>query len=562
MQYTLIGDNDYLFSPVDTIFKNRGVTNKEDILNLDESKCHSYKLLKNIERAADLLIRHINEGSEVFVQADPDCDGYSSTSMIINYIKKSFGKCNLTWHLPKGKEHGVEVKNVPNNTKLVIIPDSGSNQYKEHKELQEKGIDVIVLDHHICEEESKDAIVVNNQLSPLYPNKNLSGAGIVYKFCQALDDKLGLNNADNYLDLLAIGNIGDMMDLREPETRYLVKRGLDNIQNPMLKEIIKKQDFSMKGTVNIHNVGFFVCPLINAGVRFGSNEDKKQLMEALLESKEEVYYKKKDVYESIQEATARNLGNLRNRQNTARDNSTEKIISIVESSNLKERSIIVAKVGDFLDKSLTGLVANNLAKKYKKPVVLLREKENGIFTGSARGYDKGNIKNFREHLLDTDLFNFCEGHDNSFGVEIETERLKELEDLLLKTKEESTGTGIEVDFEIPFNDIDKQLVLEVGEYKNEWGSTIQEPKIIYKGLTVAANDISLIGKKKNTLKLIVNDIEFIKFFVKKEEYETHFSEGETFYIDVIGKCSINEWNGVRTPQIEILEYKVTETLLF
>ncbi|MDT0160438.1 DHH family phosphoesterase [Bacillus sp. AG4(2022)] len=562
MNYTILGDNDYLFNPIDSIFKSRGVNNKNLILNLDESCCHNYKLLSNIDIAVDKLIEHINKGSKVFVQADPDCDGYSSTSILINYINKTFDNVELIWELPTGKQHGVKVKNVPDDTGLVIIPDSGSNQFEEHKALKEKGIDVIVLDHHICEKESEDAIVVNNQLSPLYPNKNLSGAGIVYKFCVALDDRLGLQNADNYLDLLAVGNIGDMMDLREPETRYLVKKGLQSIKNPLLKEILIKQEFSMKGIVNIHNVGFFVCPLINAGIRFGSKEDKVQLMEALLESEQKVYYKKKDIYESIQVATARNLSNLRNRQNTARDKGADKIAALIEEKNLDKHSFLTVKVGEVLDKNLTGLVANNLAREHKKPVLLLREKEKGIFTGSARGYDKGGISNFREYLLNTGLFNFCEGHDNSFGVEIKSENIPLLEELLQKSEVSNTDSGIEVDFEIPYEEMNRDLVINVGEFKNEWGSTLPEPKLAYKDIAVDSSDITLIGKKKNTLKFTGNGIEFIKFFVKQEEFEVNFDLGETFYLDVIGKCSINEWNGNKTPQIEIVDYKVTDRLLF
>src|SRR5205085_11494007 len=115
---------------------------------------------------------------------------------------------------------------IPNDINLVIVPDAGSNQFKEHKQLKERNIDVIVLDHHECNEESGDAIVVNSQLSPDYPNKQFSGVGITYKFCKALDDKLGIKHADEYLDLVAIGNVADSQDMRSLETRYFVLKGL------------------------------------------------------------------------------------------------------------------------------------------------------------------------------------------------------------------------------------------------------------------------------------------------------------------------------------------------
>ena len=87
-----------------------------------------------------------------------------------------------------------------------------SNDYEKHKELKEKGIDIIVLDHHEAPKISEDAIIVNNQLCE-YPNKSLCGVGIVYKFLQALDEELWQSKADNYLDLVAIGEIGDSMDI-------------------------------------------------------------------------------------------------------------------------------------------------------------------------------------------------------------------------------------------------------------------------------------------------------------------------------------------------------------
>lgn len=122
------------------------------------------------------------------------------------------------------------METIPEDTHLLIIPDAGSNQYALHQELKERGIDTLVLDHHECEKESNAAIIINNQLSNEYQNKRLSGVGIVYKFCKALDDKLGLDLADSFLDLVAIGNIGDVIDLREPETRYYVKKGLKQIK--------------------------------------------------------------------------------------------------------------------------------------------------------------------------------------------------------------------------------------------------------------------------------------------------------------------------------------------
>ena len=102
---------------------------------------------------------------------------------------------------------------------LLIVPDAGSNDYKEHKILSDRGVEVIVLDHHEADKISTDAIIVNNQFHN-YPNKGLSGVGVVYKFCQVLDDTLGVKYADLFLDLVAIGLVGDMMSLLDFETKH------------------------------------------------------------------------------------------------------------------------------------------------------------------------------------------------------------------------------------------------------------------------------------------------------------------------------------------------------
>lgn len=115
---------------------------------------------------------------------------------------------------------------IPEGTTLVITPDSSSNEVAEHISLQAMNIDVIVLDHHEAPHDLTDpAIIVNNHMCD-YPNKGLSGVGIVYKFCKVLDSVLKVSYADDFLDLVALGMVADMMDMRELETRYLTWKGM------------------------------------------------------------------------------------------------------------------------------------------------------------------------------------------------------------------------------------------------------------------------------------------------------------------------------------------------
>lgn len=562
MNFKLIGENDY-HNAVETIFKNRGVHDLERLLNVNERNTHHWSNLVNIQEAVDCLLSHLKQGNKVFVKVDSDCDGYCSSAILINRILKSFPDADITWQLQKGKEHGVEVEDVPKEMQLVIIPDAGSNQYEVHKALKDKGIDVIVLDHHEAESLSEHAIVVNNQLSPNYPNKNFSGAGIVYKFCEALDDALGEDYADEFLDLVAVGNIGDMMDLRELETRYYAKEGLKRINNPLLKAIIEKQDYSMGGVVNIHTTAFYVVPLINAAVRSATNEEKVAMMKSFLEYDEEVYYVRGKVYEDLHTSVARSLGNIRNRQNAPKDKSIPIIEQYLLDNGMLEDKAIVLDISEMLDKNLTGLVANQIARKYRRPVLFLRKQSDGLYGGSGRGFESGEVKDFREFLLKSSLFEFCQGHGNAFGVSINENNIDSLYTYVKENlKEDIDINSYEVDFIIKAEDLTKQLIHKVASYRDEWGSVLSEPTFAITDINVHYNDISLQGKYKNTLKFSFNGIDFIKNFYKKDLFSETFSNGDNFYINVVGKLRINEWKGKQTPQVSIEDFEVEASLPF
>jgi single-stranded-DNA-specific exonuclease len=417
------------------------------------------------------------------------------------------------------------------------------------------------LDHHECEKESKYAIVVNNQLSSDYSNKSLVGSGIVYKFIQALDSKLGINIADFYLDLVAIGLIADMADTRNTETRYYINKGLSNICNSFLQSLIDKQSYSLKGEVTTVGVQFYIAPLINACIRSGSMEEKLQMMNAFLESKELIYYERKKEYETIQVSTARLLGNIKNRQAKLRDKGLELIEEKIIEKNLLDNKILIVNITDILDKNLTGLVANGLAKKYKRGTLLLRfNEENGTLSGSIRGYDKGYIKDFKKFLLDTGKFIFVEGHSNAAGCSIDTENLISVNELINEQlKDVEIDVDIhEVDFIIPAKQLKERFIKELSKYKYLWGMNVEEPLVAIKDIEVNKNEVYLNGKTSKLIKFIYNGIEFIKFFSNEEEWESIINKGERLVIDVVGKCSINEYKGEKKPQVVIDDYEVTK----
>lgn len=566
LEYRLIGKNDFEQDIVKNILSNRGIYSSEmsSVLSPTAVNEEPYSLLCNINKASELLIEHMKKNSNIFIQIDSDTDGITSSIILIKYIKKMFPKSKITYRMHEGKEHGIILDTVPDNTDLVIIPDAGSNQYEIHKELKERGCDVLVIDHHECEDESQYAIVVNNQLSPNYLNKSLTGAGMAYKVCQALDDKLGKNYAEELLDLVAIGNIADSADSRNLETRYYILKGLDCVKNPLLKKLFKKQEFSTNGVKTIQNTQFYINPLINAAIRVGSKKEKDQLIKSFLGSREKVLYKKRGsaVEESIsiQDDTVRVLTNLKNKQKRLVDKATDEIVQKIYQENLLENKILSVNIEGILEKNLTGLVANKLADRFKRPVLLARDAQNDEFLiGSIRGYDKGGVKNFKELLISTGLFEFVEGHANAAGFCIKKNSFNKmntaLNDLL---KDIEHKTVLDVDFEIPFKLLKENFILEIGNLRELWGYKLEEPLVAITDIHVSRSEIELIKKRTTTLKISSTQAEFKKQFYKNE-FPQLLDESESYVLNCIGKCKLSADN---KPYIEIVDLKVVHSFLF
>lgn len=176
------------------ILKTRGISDINEYCYPKGKYEEDYNNLAYIKEAVKCLLKHIENNNRILVGVDPDVDGYTAAASLINYLKKNFKGINLIYKLHTGKQHGLtdDIMPIEDDVKLVIMPDASSNDYIKHKELKDKGIDIIVLDHHEAEKVSENAIVVNNQLCN-YKNKHLSGVGIVYKFLQAIDEEFWRN---------------------------------------------------------------------------------------------------------------------------------------------------------------------------------------------------------------------------------------------------------------------------------------------------------------------------------------------------------------------------------
>ena len=575
MNYRLIKNslND-IDNPKQTILLNRGIENWKQYLNLNEDCIHDFNLLKNIDKAVSCFIKHIENKSRIHIIVDSDVDGYTSASMVYRYIKQLGENINVTYSLHTKKQHGIsEDIEIPKDCELLIIPDAGSNDIEQCKELVEKGIDVIILDHHICDKENDFAIVVNNQMCD-YPNKNFCGAGIVYKFLKAIDEELWEDYADKMLDIVALGNISDVMDMRECETRYYVDLGLSKIRSKLFKALIEKQSYSMNGVVNITSVQFYVTPILNSMIRVGSAEDKDLLFRAFIETDEVFKYKKRgeteESDEDIYTRAARLCYNAKNRQGKEVQKGVDAIDELIQEKEIYKDKVMFINVSDILGETLTGLVAIKIAEKYNRPCLLLRRqkvREDGslYYGGSCRNFDNSPIESLKDFLDSTGTFEFVQGHDNAAGISIPRENVtKSIELCNERLADVDFQKCFNVDFDMECDDLSVAFIKAIDEMKDIFGQGIKEPLVHIKNIPIWSENFFVMGKNANSWKVINDEgYAFVKFNVDvdKDEvlqiYNSNLDREEEYSlgnIDVVGTVSINNYNNILTPQIIIKDY--------
>lgn len=580
MKYKLIGSND-CSNTIKTLLENRGVVDYNRYLNLSDDDLYDFILLDNIEHAVKTLVNFVKNGQKIGILVDSDCDGICSASIMYNYIKKTMSYDNIVYFMHSGKQHGIS-EDVIENIKesgidLLIVPDAGTNDYKQCKELREDyNIITIVLDHHQKEFENNDAIIVNNQCC-YYPNKNLSGTGIVYKFLQALDEELWESDADKYLDLVALANIGDVMDLRDFETKRLVDLGLANIESNMFKAFLEKRKFDIKDTryPTMIEVAFYVVPLINATIRFGTEEEKEMMFRAFINDFAEFAYKPRksknnpepvEVMESIYDRVARNSTNIKAKQDKEKNIGTNSIANKIELSSGKlDDKVIIMNVTDILDRALTGLVAIKIAEKYKRPVLLLRYDEEKskklgehVFSGSVRNPNNSFVKNFKDDLIESGMVIEAIGHQNACGCSLTVPNIKAItKHFNEKYSEFNTEKIYSVDF-ILQEFISYSFVRDLDKIRAVFSSFVEEPLIVVENVKVKLDEVNVFGKNGNThIKFNIENVEYIKFNVKDDDFILNSidnSDLDSVTLNILGRAKINSYMNYITPQFIIDEY--------
>ena len=551
------------------ILEARGINNIDEYLNPSKEDLFPADKLKNIDKGVDLLLTHLKNISKIFVVVDCDNDGITSAAGLILYINNIYPTANLYWTMHDGKQHGVELSKVEEDTKLVIIPDAGSNQYEEHKELSDRGIDVLVIDHHESEYYSDYAIVINNQMCD-YPNKSLSGAGVVYKFLQKLDEVLKIDYADLFLDLAATGIVGDMMLLQDLETRYIVSYGLSHINNFGLKTLIKKQEFSIGDINNIspNDISFYITPLINAIIRVGTMEEKETLFKSFISGQELVPSTKRGHKvgdtEVCAEQAARYGTNCRSRQNKILDAGVDYLTFKIQKEELNDNQIIFVRLDEEeeerIPSELTGLIAMKLVQKFGKPTIVTRLGNDNEWSGSLRGLNNSDFSDFKGFLNESGMFTYAEGHANAAGVKINNSKVdKFIEYSNDKLSNFNFGeTSYIVDYEFNSENLSDiyNMAIHLDEIKSIWGRGSEDPKIAINGLSYTSDDIQVMGRTADTSKITKNGISFIRF--KDSIFANKITKYDYGIITLIGRVQINEWAGRRSAQVIIEDYEILD----
>lgn len=573
MRYQLIAPRDEAMSAVEQVLHNRGIKleDMERFKYPSQNDIVDPLCLEHMHEGVQMLMKHVGQNDKIFIQVDSDCDGYTSAAILINYLNclfPHFVQTKISYRIHDGKQHGLLTDTIPEDIKLVIAPDSSSNDYEEHEELHNKGIDVLVLDHHEAEKYSEFACVINNQMCD-YPTKALSGAGVVYKFCCYMDSLLGTSYADDYVDLATAGIIADVMPLKDFEIRQIILKGMQGFRNPLLKTMVAEDNFHFQGkALTPFNIAWYIAPYINAITRSGTMSEKQVVFESMIEF---LAYKTvpstkrgcKGQFETRVEQAVRTCKNVKNRQTKSKDGAMDAVLQTIKDENLLEHKILAIRLDPkyAADKNLTGLIANGLLDTFCRPILILNKvEEDGktYWRGSGRGYDKANLGSLRDLLEQSGLVEYAQGHAMAFGTSIPEENYDALVQYVDEAYKDFDCTPI---YSVDLiwdgtKDLSSKAFAEIADEEKIWGKGVEDPLIAIEGFRVYGRQLRLFGleKGKPTLNIQLDDgSSLVKFKSSEEEYELLHSDLGYVIINAVGTCTRSNWG---IPQFMITDYEI------
>lgn len=507
-----------------------------------------------IKRKVELFKEKLNEiannNKKVVIIQDSDSDGICSATLTYNMLRwYGIKHHNIITFFHSDKTHGltdeiVEQIVAQNDISMVIVPDAGSNDIEQIQKLTIENTMVVVLDHHEVDKSNlgkldslqrqPNFIIVNNQLERR-TNKDLCGTGVVFKFWQALCMSFDDIEYSYYLDLVALANIADVMDMRNLENIVFNKWGLwKGVTNPFLRALCEKYCKKTNG-ITPEDIAWNIAPKLNAVCRSSEQETKAMVFEAFCEMREDY----EEVIKTIERC-------YRYQRETCKK-MYEKLIS--EQHPQDNYGKVVIKFCE--NTPYTGLVANKLMEYYNKPVLLVHEDEDR-YTGSCRSPIP-----IREQIAAFPDIVFAQGHEHAFGVCWEKKDTKMLIDYLESLELDYDQKQVVTSILDPSN-IPTWLFGVTEQYARCWGTGVKAPQFYIPRIRISSKDIRELGNS-TTLKFKYKDVEYVKFFASNNDKEAlAIGKNKPLIIDLIGSLGVNEYRGNATLQVKIDKFEILE----
>lgn len=541
------------------IIRNRDITGDEAIeeyLNGTLADIPSWKLLKDIDKAVEIISGKIDAGTKMRIIGDYDIDGVTATYILLKGFKRL--GANVDTYIPDRVEDGYGIhdhlikKAMEDGIDTIVTCDNGISASSQITYAKELGMTVVVTDHHEVPftdtEEGRtyilppaDAIINPKQADCTYPNKNICGAVVAMKLVFALYEKYRLpeEEKEDFLEPAAIATVGDIMDL-QGENRILVKEGLARLpftKNKGLKALIRAIGLEDQ-KITSYDIGFRLGPCINASGRL----DTAMRSLALLQSEDEEEAAK----------LAGDLKALNDSRKALTEKGTEKAYKLIESSNLKNDRVMVVFLPE-CHESLAGIIAGRIREKYHKPTFVLTRGEKSL-KGSGRSTE--NYSMYEELVKCDSLLVQYGGHPMAAGLSIEEENVEKFRQTLndnCTLTEEDMIPKIVIDVPMPISYINEELVEQLSILE-PFGKGNTKPLFAQKNLRVLK--VEIYGKTQNTVKLQLRDpsgaVMDGLYWGEAKEFADFARSHET--ISVTYYPRINSYMGRESLQIVIQNY--------
>lgn len=514
------------------------------------------ELLKGMKEATSILKQKIREKKKIRIIGDYDIDGVTATYILIKGLERLGARADT--YIPDRITDGYGIhmpliyKALEDGVDTIVTCDNGIAASKEIGFAKEKGLTVIVTDHHevpFIEDNGErtyilppaDAVINTKQPGCPYPNKNLCGAVVAMKLIWALydDSHIPETEKEEFLELAAIATVGDVMDL-QGENRILVKEGLKRLpytKNKGLQALIRVTGLE-ESRISSYHIGFVLGPCINASGRLDTAARSLRLLQC----------------EDAGEA-ARLAGDLK-ALNDSRKALTEKgkdaAIQLIENTDLKKDLVLVVYLPE-CHESLAGIIAGRIREKYNRPVFVLTKGEKGV-KGSGRSIQQYSM--FEELVKCGDLLDQYGGHPMAAGLSLPEENVSLLRKRLneqCNLKEEDLIPKVIIDVPMPISYISTKLVEQLSLLE-PFGKGNTKPLFAQKN--VKAINSRVIGKNHNVTKLQLMDeqgyvIEAV-YFGNIPEFMDFLSARDK--ISVTYYPEINRYQGRETLQVIIQNY--------